>query len=157
MKKLLLVIAMVAFGFTAKAQDGEFNLGANIGFPSGAISNATSFAFGIEANYLFEVSDNFKLGPSVSYQHFLGKSVAGVSLPSASIIPIAAAGRFGVSDEFTLGADLGYAVGASNVSGGAFYFRPMVGYDISEKIMLQAFYSGADTINMFGVGAMFSL
>lgn len=153
MKKLLLSIALVAFTFAATAQDGKFNLGVNLGLPTGDVSDAYSFVGSIEANYLFDVSDEFQVGPSASYSHFFGEEGFG----DISFLPLAAAARFNASDEFTLGADLGYAIGVSNAEGGEFYWRPMVGYDISDKVMLQASYSGMGDLSFFGLGAMFAL
>ncbi len=166
MKKFLLTIAMVAFGFAANAQDGEFNAGVNLGLPIGDVSDAYSFTLGAEVNYLFSVSDDFKVGPSVGYVQFFGKDfdVLGVSIPGvdASFMPLAAAGRFAVSDEFTLGADLGYAIGLSpDGNDGGFYYRPMVGYNISDNVMLQATYSGVSveggSFSNIGLGVMFGL
>ena len=165
MKKFLLTIAMVAFGFAANAQDGEFNAGVNLGLPVGDVSDFSSFALGAEVNYLFSVSDDFKVGPSVSFVNYFGKdfTIGGVTVPGsdASFLPIAAAGRFAISEDFTLGADVGYAVGINEGNDGGFYYRPMVGYNISEKIMLQATYSGVSndgaTAANIGLGVMFGL
>lgn len=170
MKKLLLVVAMVAASFTANAQDGSFNLGVNLGLPTGDAGDAYSFGMALEANYLFEVSDAFKVGPSLSYMHYFGKertfTNGGVTVTTdvedASFIPLAVAGRFSLSDEFTLGGDLGYGIGISpDGNDGGFYYRPMLGYNISENAMIQASYSGVSveggTFSNFGLGVMFSL
>lgn len=162
MKKFLLTIAMVAFGFAANAQDGEFNAGVNLGLPIGDASDFYSFSAGVEVNYLFSVSDDFKVGPSVGFTNYFGKEVGGVDVDSASFLPLAAAGRFAVSDKFTLGADLGYGIGISpDGNDGGFYYRPMVGYAISEGIMLQASYSAVNTdaitMSNIGLGVMFGL
>lgn len=163
MKKLLLLIAIVGTGFTANAQ---FNVGVNLGLPTGDISNVSSFSFGVEANYLFEVSDELKVGPTVSYVHFVGKSIdlvgfGPIDTPNISFMPVGAAARYGVSDKFVLGADLGLAIGVSNASGSDFFYRPMVGYNVSEKIMVQASYMGIATegtsVATFGLGVMFGL
>ncbi|CAL2092660.1 OMP_b-brl domain-containing protein [Tenacibaculum sp. 190524A02b] len=182
MKKLLLV-AMMAFGFAMNAQDGQFNVGANFGLPIGTTGDVSSFVLGAEVNYLFEVSDDFKVGPSVSYNYFFGKDVdtnvggnlggllnglvnqltesLGISGDS-SYMPIAAAARYNVSEAFVLGADLGYAIGISpSANNGGFYYRPMVGYNVAEKIMIQATYSGVSTdgstASNIGLGVMFGL
>lgn len=159
MKKILFTIAMVAFGFAANAQEGKFNVGANLGLPTGDISDTVSFVLGLEANYLFEVSDDFQVGPSASYVHYFS-DIDG--LDDTSYLPLAAAARFNASEEFVIGADLGYGIGLSpdGVDSG-FYYRPMLGYNLSDKVMLQATYSGISldglTASSFGLGAMFSL
>lgn len=162
MKNLFLTIAIVAFGFVANAQDGQFNVGANIGLPIGDSSDGSSFVIGAEANYLFDLSDEFKVGPSVGYSHFIGKTVNGVDIPSSSFLPLAAAARYSVSEAFVLGADLGYGLGLSpDGNDGGFYYRPMVGYNVSDMIMVQLTYSGVSvnggTASNVGLGAMFSL
>ncbi len=113
MKKLLLIIVILSLGITLNAQDGKFNVGGNIALPVGDSSNAFLFGFSVESNYLFEVSDNFQIGPSASLVYYFGKSENGFDVEDASFLPLAAAGRFNISDEFTLGADLGYGIGIS--------------------------------------------
>ncbi|CAM1341091.1 outer membrane beta-barrel protein [Tenacibaculum amylolyticum] len=169
MKKFLLTIAMVAFGFAANAQDGQFNAGVNLGLPVGDASDISSFAVGAEVNYLFSVSDDFQVGPSVGFVNYFGKDTevtAGgvtvtISASDAQFLPIAAAGRFAISDEFTLGADLGYAVGINTGNDGGFYYRPMVGYNVADNIMIQATYSGVSvtggSVANIGLGVMFGL
>ena len=161
MKKLLFLVAIVAASFTANAQ-GQFNVGGNLGLPVGDASNGSSLTFGVEANYLFEVSDEFKVGPTASYVHFLGKD--GAKAPS--FLPLGGAARYSVSDEFVVGADLGLALAMANGSGSTFYYRPMVGYNISETMMIQASYMGmsvevgpgvSSTTATFSAGVMFAL
>jgi len=89
-------------GLTVKGQEGSFSAGANLGLPIGDASNVYSFVLGAEINYLFEISDGFKVGPSVSFINFFSKSVEGIEVPNANFLPIAAAGRFSISEEFTL-------------------------------------------------------
>ncbi len=157
MKKLFLGAMMIALGFTVNAQ-GSFNVGVNAALPTGDVKDFFTFALGLEANYLFEVSDTFEVGPSLSYVNYFGED----GVDDFSFLPIAAAARFAAGDSFTLGADLGYAVGLSpDGNDGGFYYRPMVGYDISENFMLQATYSGisadGETFSSFGLGAVFGL
>ncbi|WP_440881188.1 outer membrane beta-barrel protein [Tenacibaculum sp. C7A-26P2] len=184
MKKLL-VAAMMVFGLAANAQEGQFNVGANFGLPLGDSSDYTSFAMSAEVNYLFSVSDDFKVGPSVSYLHYIAKdakdvkevfgpltgvinsmvdnfSVETTGIEDSSFLPIAVAARYNVAENFTLGADLGYAVGISpKGNDGGFYYRPMVGYNISEKIALQATYAGVSkeitSYSNISLGVMFAL
>lgn len=165
MKKVLFIAVVVLGLGNINAQNGSFNAGVSIGLPTGDISNSSSLAISVEANYLFEISDQFKVGPSISYLHYTGKKDilgSGFDADDISFLPIAAAARFAASEKFTFGADLGYGIGISpDDIEGAFYYKPMIGYNISEKVMLQATYTGmskeGSTISNFGVGAMFSL
>ena len=166
MKKVLLIAVVALLGLgSVNAQEGVFNAGVNLGLPTGDANDLSSFAMSVEANYLFDVSETFKAGPSVSYLHYFGKKNifgSGFDVEDSSFLPIAAAGRFAASEKVTIGADLGYGIGISpDGQEGAFYYRPMLGYSISEAIMLQATYTGMSkdgiTISNFGIGAMFAL
>lgn len=153
MKKILLFVAFVALSFTASAQ---FSGGVNIGIPTGNASNVSSFAFGVDLNYMLSSEEDFSYGLAAGYQNFSGKNGAG----SVSFLPIAASGRFGLSDSFSAGADVGYAIGMSpSGNDGGFYYRPMVVYSLSDTMDLNASYSGVSvtggTWSSFGVGIMF--
>jgi len=168
MKKVLLIAAFVFAGLgVSNAQEGSFNAGVNLGLPTGDASDLSSFAMSVEANYLFDVSETFKVGPSISYLHYFGKNLDLIDFGNSKVedsgfLPIAAAARFVASEKFTVGADLGYGIGISpDGQEGAFYYRPMVGYSINENVMIQATYTGMSkdgvTISNLGIGAMFAL
>lgn len=82
MKKLFLAIAIVTAGFVSNVQ-AQFNAGVNVGLPLGDSSDSSSFAVMPEVNYLFNVSDQFKVGPSVSYVHYFGKSIKSLLIDNA--------------------------------------------------------------------------
>ncbi len=151
MKKIFLVLVVVAFGFVANAQDGQFNTGVNLGLPVGDASDFTSFSVGVEVNYLFELSEDFQLGPSLEYFHYFGSELDLIGggtrdIDDASFLPISAAARYSVSDKFVLGANLGYGIGISpDANDGGFYYRPLVGYKVGENTMIQAAFSGVST------------
>ncbi|MDB2462629.1 outer membrane beta-barrel protein [Algibacter sp.] len=163
MKKLFLLSIIAVFGMSAvNAQDGQFNLGANLSLPVGDADTAFGLALGVEANYLFDIADGVKVGPSASYLTYLAKSDFKDFLDNVSFLPLAAAGRFAVSDQFSLGADLGYAVGLSpDGNDGGFYYRPVAAYSVSESLAIQLSYSGVSvdggTFSNIGLGAMFAL
>tara|TARA_R110000796_G_scaffold35017_3_gene90203 strand:+ start:189278 stop:189757 length:480 start_codon:yes stop_codon:yes gene_type:complete len=159
MKKVVLVIVIVLFGFSVQAQEG-FKLGANIGLPIGDAGDLSSFSIGLDVAYMFEVSDSFDAGIVSGFSHaFLKDGLDG----EVQFLPIAASGRFKAADKFSIGADLGYAMGINDGNDGGFYYRPIAGYNISEKVQLNLSYTGisandADfswsTINL---GVLFSL
>ncbi|WP_298777732.1 outer membrane beta-barrel protein [uncultured Polaribacter sp.] len=166
MKKVLFIAVMALLGFgNLNAQEGAFNVGVNLGLPTGDASDATSFAASLEANYLFDITSEFKVGPSISYLHYFGKSDilgTGIDAEDASFLPLAAAGRFAASDKFTLGVDLGYGFAISPEElEGAFYYRPMIGYTINDSLMLQATFAAmtkeGETVSNFGIGIMYGL
>ena len=61
MKKLLLCTAFAVFAFSnVNAQN--FNVGVNLGLPMGDIKDYSSLNIGVEANYLWQVSEGFDAG-----------------------------------------------------------------------------------------------
>jgi hypothetical protein len=91
-----------------------------------------NFALGLDVNYIFESDSELKYGLAASYLTYFGKTVEDfgfeLDYDNASFLPIAAAGRYRISDKFTLGADIGYTIGLLSPSDndGGFYYRPMV-------------------------------
>lgn len=155
MKKLLLSIAIVAFGLTATAQTEGFNVGANAVYNT----DAESFGVMIEANYLFSVSDEFKVGPTVGYQHIFGETQTfdtgfGTFEVDSSFgqTLVGAAARYNVSDEFVLGADLGVGIATGTSD---FYYRPLVGYMLGESSMVQLSYPASNGSGSIALGVMF--
>lgn len=154
MKKFL-VVAMMAFGLAANAQEGELNVGGTIGLPVGDFSNTHDVTGSIEANYLFNVAEGLKVGPSVSYLHFNGEG------PDLGYLPLAAAARYSVTDKVVLGADLGYGIGVfQDGQDSGFYYRPMVGYKVTNAITVQANYSSVvldgGSASTVGIGGTYS-
>ncbi|RSC92996.1 outer membrane beta-barrel protein [Tenacibaculum singaporense] len=153
MKKFL-VVAMMAFGLAVNAQEGQLNVGGTIGLPIGD-SEEANVTGAIEANYLFNAGEKFKVGPSVSYLHFQQEGA------DVAFLPLAVAGRYNVAEKFVVGADLGYGIGVrpSGVDSG-FYYRPMVGYQVSEKITLHVDYTNVAldgvTASTVGLGGTYS-
>jgi len=138
MKKVLLLVVVLS-SFFSFAQE-ELNVGANLGLAvdqgNGGISN---FAFGIDGNYLFDISDDFVVGPSIAITNFVGKD----DFDSALYLPIAGAIRFHSPDDvFYVGGDIGYGIALSNVYDSGVYLKPRVGYKISDSFDINAFYAG---------------
>jgi len=172
MKKILLsVAAVMAFGFAAQAQDGSFTAGIHVGAPIGDAGDVSSFNFGVDVAYLWNVADDFKVGATTGYTHFLGKDIdetiitpAGPMTFSAKVkdfgfIPVAATAKYSLTESFFVGADLGYAIYAGSGDGdGGFYYQPKVGYQM-ETIDVFASYKGISqdgvTISTVGVGAAY--
>lgn len=159
MKKMLFIAFFAICGLgTANAQ--SFNAGVNLGLPAGDADMVSSFVLGGEVNYMFTSDDTFNYGVTAGINFFFKKD----PFDNASFLPIAASGRYNLSEDFVLGADLGYALGLSpSGNDGGFYYRPMLGYNLSEKMMVTASYSTVNVSNgggnwgSFGVGLMFGL
>ncbi|WP_077398579.1 outer membrane beta-barrel protein [Cellulophaga omnivescoria] len=158
MKKLFIVaIAALGFAFSAQAQEG-FGAGVNLGIPMGDIDGFSSFNIGVDAQYLGAVSETFYAGGTLGYSHYFMKN----DVDAVTFLPIAAVAKFMVTEDFSVGTDLGYAVGLSDNNDGGFYYRPKLGYRIADAIELNLSYAGIsleDDINAstFNIGFMFQL
>lgn len=128
MRKLFIAaFAVLSFGL-ANAQESGFKAGAHVGLPLGTAGDSYSLNFGVDFAYMFDVSDDFKVGGVSGYTMFMGKTVNGFKVPSAGLALVGAAATYKVADSFFVGADLGYAIGVSNASGGDIFYHPKVGY-----------------------------
>ena len=156
MKHFLLCIAIAIFGFSNMNAQG-FKLGGNVGIPVGDASDFYNFNIGLDVNFLWETSSSFDVGIATGFSNGFGEE----DFDDAQFLPIAAAGRFNASENFKIGADLGYAIGINDGNDGGFYYRPMVGYDVSENIELNLSYSGVSldgwTWSTINLGVMFGL
>jgi|LakMenE18May11ns_1017448.scaffolds.fasta_scaffold9957847_11 hypothetical protein len=128
MRKLFIAaFAVLSFGL-ANAQESGFKAGAHVGLPIGTAGDAYSLNFGVDFAYMYSVSDDFKVGGTAGYTMFTGKDVNGFKFPSAGLALVGAAATYNVADSFFVGADLGYGIGVSNVTGGDIFYHPKVGY-----------------------------
>ena len=151
MKKLLLCAAISVLGLS-NVSGQNFNAGISAGLPVGDAGDAFTFNVTLDVNYLWEVSEAFDAGVATGFSNSFGDSIdvelfGSIDIPDFQFIPIAAAGRFNVSDKFVIGADLGYAVGLSDGNDGGFYYAPKVQYGVSESIDIVLAYRGVSIEN----------
>ena len=155
-------MALVVCAITTNAQ---ISLGATFGLPTGDAGDLATFALGLDANYMFDSESEVTFGVASGFLTYFGDEVTilgnPVDLDNVNFIPLAGAVRYDLSDKFGLGADVGYAIGASDDNDGGFYYRPMVTYAISERASINLSYSGVSvdggTISNIGLGIMFGL
>lgn len=164
MKKGIFLILVSVFAVQAYAQEG-FKAGVNLGLPVGDAGDVSGFSIGLDAMYHWQVSDSFNAGVATGFTNAFGKSIdtgfGDIEIPDVQFLPIAASGRFMPSEGFSIGADLGYAIGISDGNDGGFYYRPIVGYAIATSTELNLSYTGISldggswsTINL---GVLFNL
>ncbi|SEA02504.1 outer membrane beta-barrel protein [Bizionia paragorgiae] len=169
MKKLFLCAALVAFGVFSVNAQGQFKIGANVGLPVGDFSDFYSLSAGLDVAYLIDVSDDFKVGGATGFMNVFGDDVETsfgdlmvvAEAEDAQFVPLAAAARFMASDNFYIGADLGYAIAVDSEGEGGVYYRPRIGYNFTEKIGVNLSYTGisndGNSLTNIGVGVEFSL
>lgn len=142
MKKISLFCLTVLFGMSLLQAQGEFRAGLSGGIPIGDAGDFATFAIAVDLGYLFEISDTFDAGVATGYSHSFGDEVGGFDIEDVQFIPVAASGRFEVAPDFTLGADLGYAIGINDGNDGGFYYSPRAQYSVSEAIDIVAAFRG---------------
>ncbi|GGW33220.1 outer membrane beta-barrel protein [Arenibacter certesii] len=160
MKRIFVVAVLALFGFSVHAQEG-FKAGANIGLPVGDAADWSDFSIGLDAAYHWEVADSFSAGIAAGFTNAIGKKIAGVKIDDIQFLPVAASGRFAAGEDFSLGADLGYAIGINDGNDGGFYYRPLVGYQIGSDMELNLSFTGISldggSWNTINLGVMFNL
>lgn len=143
MKKIMLFSLAVCFaGLSYVQAQGDFKAGIHAGLPIGDAGDLATFALAVDLGYLFDVSDQFQAGPTVGFSHSFGDEIGGFEIDDIQFLPIGGAGRFNISDEFSLGADLGYAVGINEGNDGGFYYSPRAAYAVSEMVDIVLAYRG---------------
>lgn len=170
MKKLLLLAVIAVFGFSNVNAQGQFKAGVNGGLPIGDAGDLATFAIAVDLGYLFEISDDFTAGPVTGYTHLFADDGETITIPGlgtisteiddAQFIPLAAGGRYAISDTFSVGADLGYAIAVGDGDGG-FYYAPRLQYGVSESIDIVASYRGVSadggSLDFIALGIEFGL
>ncbi|OYX82151.1 MAG: hypothetical protein B7Y83_15725 [Flavobacteriales bacterium 32-34-25] len=148
MKKIILTTAAIfAFGF-ANAQSGAFKLGAHVGLPTGDVKDFSSVNLGADLAYTWSVAEGLDAGITTGYTSYLGKD----GFDAVGFIPVAATAQFTLTNNWFIGADLGYAIGASEDNDGGFLYQPKFGYQM-EKAGLYVSYKGI-SVDGFNVSSV---
>lgn len=156
MKKRILILFALVASLCANAQ---VQTEINVGLPTGDAADIISFGVDVRANYMFPVTDEFKLGPSVGLLFYVGKED---SDDGEIYLPVSLRGEYTFSERFVTGLDVGYAFRFSleEEGGNGVYFKPTFGYLITERFAAQVSYSviSADggSLSHFGLGFVFS-
>lgn len=153
MKKIVLAAFLILSSLTISAQNSGIRAGVTFANPIGNTSDVYMLALGFELNYLIDVSDGILLGPSVAYNHYFGKELTeNAESTSTGLVPVALATRLDLSEDFTVGADVGVGFG-TDTSGSEFYYRPVVGYKLLDGYLsIEGFYSSIGSVKTLGLG-----
>ena len=139
MKKLILLMAVAFFGFNATAQN--FGGGISVGLPVGDAGDFATFNVSVDLSYLWEVSEDFDAGLMTGFSQNFGDEINGFEFDDVQFLPIGARGAYNVSEDISIGADLGYAVGINDGNDGGFLWSPRVGYNLGENTSLNLSYN----------------
>ena len=159
MKKTLLITAVLFVSFIgANAQgDFKFGLGPSIGLPVGDAGDISSLTLGAEVQGELKFSEKASGIGTIGYTHFLGKDFMGVKL-SYGAVPILIGGRVYPSEQFFIGAQIGYGFFTGDASSGGFAYKPHIGYNAS-SVQLALSYNGISndgSISWIALSAIFS-
>tara|TARA_R110000868_G_scaffold117587_1_gene312120 strand:- start:2819 stop:3325 length:507 start_codon:yes stop_codon:yes gene_type:complete len=163
MKKIVLFITFALIGFSSHAQEG-LKVGVNAQLPVGDTANIYSYGLALDVAYMLQVSDSFDAGVSFGFTNlFLKNEYKELGFYNAQFFPMAVSGRFNIIDDFSIGMDLGYALGLDQGNEGGLYYRPILGYNAFNKGQLNLSYSGMSikdggfTFSTINLGILISL
>ncbi len=151
MKKIMILAAALMISLTTFAQDKKVKIGVFSALPIGETKDVSKTGFGLDATYLFEVSDKIDVGFSTGLSFFGGKKVTVVNndnstsvlkYSNAKYVPLTGAVRFNATNKLYIGADLGYAIGMGKDVKGGFHYKPRIGYQVSDLIGINTSFTG---------------
>lgn len=142
MKKIVFFSLTMLLGLQLVQAQGDFRAGLHAGLPIGDAGDFATFAIAVDLGYLFDISDDFQVGPTAGYSHSFGDEIGGFEIDDIQFIPLGGAARFNVSDTFSLGADLGYAIGVNDGNDGGFYYSPRAALMVSNSTSIVLAYRG---------------
>lgn len=166
MKKILTIFAitiMVALSsnaqrsFSSNSSDPNIaptlSVGAELGLPTGDLSNAWKTGFGVSAKYAHPLGENSAITGSVGYVSFSGKD----GIPAWNMIPVKVGYRYFLTgSNFNIEPQLGYTFGSvsgsSSSDASAFTWAVGAGYFITPNIDLGLRY---ESLNKNGNSANF--
>ena len=179
MKKTLfsfVVLFFIVFAASAQTTDAPFTLSVGITptLPLGDFGKSYSFGIGgqVQGEYMF--SENFTGVATTGYTSFFGKtqtttvltgfdgsgapvySSQSVKNPSVGHIPILVGGRFYPSEQFFVGAQIGFGfMSASGDNRSGFEYRPQAGYNAGALqfiLYYDGLSAGSKQQNIAGLG-----
>jgi hypothetical protein len=179
MKKALfsfVILSFTAIAANAQTTDAPFTLSVGITptLPLGDFGKGYSFGIGgqVQGEYMF--SENLTGVATTGYTHFFGKTVTtsvpgydangnpvvstvSAKNPSVGHIPILVGARFYPSEQFFVGAQIGYGIlAASGDNRSGFEYRPQAGYNAGALqfiLYYDGLSAGSKQENLAGVGS----
>ena len=150
-KPFLILTLLLLFSFSVKAQFTP-NVAISAGLPIGDSNLGDTYSISVDAYYMKYLNNSFDAGFTTGYTAVFNDSFN----INRAIIPLAGAIRYKFLAAWSVGTDLGYALGISNTgSESGVYYKPVVGYDFGDKGQIMLSFQGVlndiDT-NYIGLG-----
>ncbi|MDM9632779.1 hypothetical protein [Robiginitalea aurantiaca] len=144
----LLIITLVLLWTTGIQAQPGFKLGLHGGLPINQEGNdAVSLLMGLDTGYLFALGEVVDAGVMVGFINGFPEKFdsGGADLPHIQFLPLAGSFRVWPSRSFSIGADLGYAIGINSGNEGGFYYKPILGYLMGSQTEINLSYTNVDT------------
>ena len=138
MRKLTLIVLLIASTFTTYAQRDMLSIGVHGGATVGDYSDAYSANTGLDVSYLHGISDKFYVGAAASFTNYFSDSFdeggRRVEFDDKQLLPVAGSIRISPFSfrSVLVGADIGYAVGLNDGNDGGFYASPRITYLLAD-------------------------
>ncbi|MBC2839004.1 hypothetical protein [Robiginitalea sp. SC105] len=147
MQRQLLFFAGLLFACGVHAQQG-FKIGAHGSLPvTSEVNDVVSLSVGLDAGYLAALGEVVDLGAMTGFINGFPEKFdnGGVDLPNVQFLPLAASVRIWLSNSFSFGGDLGYALGLNDGNDGGLYYKPVIGYLMGAQTEINLSYTGIET------------
>jgi|SRR5688572_30027224 len=156
MKKLVLMLTIIALGSAGVYAQGRFSVGAELALPQSDLGDAVGMGFGGSVRYEAPINENLSWMGTVGFLTFGEKDDSGVK---ATMIPVLAGAKYYFTESsngFYAGAELGLTFATTKFSFGGesdsnnsseFTFGPQLGYhlaniDISARYLIMKIEDG---------------
>ena len=145
MKKVLITIVFALLGMGLYAQKG-MKLGIHGGLPLDEFQDQLSLVAGVDLGYRWGLSEIIDLGVMVGFVNGFpekyDQELFAEDLPNIQFMPLAASVRFWTSNSFSIGGDVGQAIGIDDGNDGGLYYRPTIAYLMGAQTEVNLSYTG---------------
>ncbi|MCM4152677.1 hypothetical protein DHD05_13850 [Arenibacter sp. N53] len=145
MKKVLVTLVFALLGMGLFAQKG-LKLGIHGGLPLDEFQDELSLVAGVDLGYRWGLSEIIDLGVMVGFVNGFpekyDQELFAEDLPNIQFMPLAASVRFWTSNSFSLGGDIGQAIGINDGNEGGLYYRPIIAYLMGAQTEVNLSYTG---------------
>jgi|SRR5688572_29678560 hypothetical protein len=157
MKKVFFVATFVVASFIGANAQFQFGAGVVAGLPIGDFDAVSSFVVGGELQGEYKFSEKASGVATISYNHFLGKDLGGGIKVSFGAVPILVGARVYPSEQFFIGAQVGYGFTTGDLSGSGFAYKPQIGYNAGSFQLAASYNAISDngTLSWIGLSGIF--
>ena len=144
MKNSIAVFLFCLIGMGLYGQRG-MKIGIHGGLPLNDFEEEASIMLGLDAGYRFALGEVVDFGVMTGYIHAFPEKYHldyGENLPSIQFVSLAGSVRIWASNSFSVGGDIGKAIGISEGNKGGFYYRPAIGYLMGAQTEVNISYTG---------------